>query len=61
VPRVEDALIVPDTIALSFDMEIILPVNDSETALHVFPVNNLAASIIFRYTAKKLALKPFLI
>ena len=54
VPRVEDALIVPGTIALSFDMEIILPENDSETALHVFPVNvnNLAASIIFRYVVK---------
>jgi len=49
VPRVEDALIVPGTIALSFDMKIILPENDSKTALHVFPVNNLAASIIFRY------------
>jgi len=52
VPRVEDALIVPGTIALSFDVEIILPKNDSETALHVFPVNNLASSIIFRYTVK---------
>jgi len=49
---VEDALIVPGTIALSFDMEIILPENDSETALQVFPVNNLAASIIFRYVIK---------
>jgi len=47
VPRVKDALIVPGTIALSFDMEIILPENDSETALHVFHVNNLAACIIF--------------
>jgi len=49
---VEDALIVPGTIALFFVMEIILPENNSETALHVFPVNNLASSIIFRYIVK---------
>jgi len=33
-------------------MEIILPENNGETALHVFPVNNLAADIIFRYVVK---------
>jgi len=52
VPRVKDALIVPGTIALSFDIKIILLKNDSETALQVFPVNNFAASIIFEYIVK---------
>ena len=52
VPRLEKELIVPGTLALSFDM-VISPDQDADgNALSTFLVNNLAASIVSRYVVK---------
>ena len=52
VPKPKDLLIVPGTLALSFDMDIVLDPAEPGAEVNTYPVHNLAANIISRYTVK---------
>ena len=52
VPKPKDLLIVPGTLLLSFDMDIVLDPAEPGAEVNTHPVNNLAANIISRYTVK---------
>jgi len=52
VPRLQNTLIVPGSLALSFDMDITPDLDDSGNPKSVFLVNNLAANIVSRYVVK---------
>jgi len=52
IPRLENALIVPGTLDLTFDMVLKATLDEDGNALPTFPVNNLAANIVSRYVVK---------
>ena len=52
VPKPKDLLIVPGTLLLSFDMDIVLDPAEPGAKVNTYPVNNLAANIISRCTVK---------
>ena len=52
VPRLQNTLIVPGSLALSFDMDITPDMDDSGNPKSVHLVNNLAANIVSRYVVK---------
>src|SRR5215470_2279174 len=51
-PSIKDKLIVPGTFALTFDMEIALDPSTPGNDVRTFPVNNLAANIISKFSVK---------
>ena len=52
VPKVDNLLILPDTLALTFDLDIVLdPVEPGDT-VNTYPVDNLAANIISEIVIK---------
>jgi len=51
-PSIKDELIVPNTFALAFDLEIMLDTNLAGETVKTCPVNNLAANIISEFRVK---------
>jgi hypothetical protein len=52
MPRIKDLPVVPGTIAISFDMDIVLDPAEPGTAVNTYPVNNLAANLFSRIVVK---------
>ena len=51
-PSVKDELIIPNTLGLSFDLEIVLDPSEPGTEVKTYPVNNLAANIFCDFKVK---------
>src|SRR5215469_11775667 len=51
-PSIKDELIVPNTFALTFDMEVVLDPSTPGNDVKTFPVSNLAANIISDFKVK---------
>ena len=51
-PAIKDELIVPDTLALTFDMEVSLDPSTPGSDVRTYPVNNLSANIISAFKVK---------
>jgi hypothetical protein len=52
VPQLEDVLIIPGTLALTFDLDVVLDPETPGATVNTFPVNNLAANIISKIKIK---------
>lgn len=52
VPLMEGELLVPGTLALAFDMDIVLDPAEPNSTVNTYPVNNLAANILSRFVVK---------
>ena len=60
VPQLEDVLIIPGTLALTFDLDVVLDPETPGATVNTFPVNNLAANIISKIKIK-LGSEPIII
>ena len=52
VPKIKDLLIVPGTLALTFDLDIVLDPAEPGNSVNTYPINNLSANIISRIIIK---------
>lgn len=52
LPKLEKLLVLPGTLALAFDLDIVLDPDRPSNIVHTYPVNNVAANIISRITVK---------
>ncbi len=52
VPKVEKLLLVPGSLALTFDLDIVLDPAEPGNTVNTYPVNNLAANIISQIAIK---------
>jgi hypothetical protein len=52
LPKIENELIVPETVELTFDLDITLDRAESGTTVNTYPVHNLAANIFSKIVIK---------